>query len=367
MTETPQPHQELNKDQVPLDTDNKSLLDSEEDKNQKAKDALLEEKLFIVDGRKTIEQLYEAYDTLVAKGWTKELVYKQTIETKSGETISYDVFSYSWGGNGQPSLWILGGVHGEEPAGPNAFAESIDEIQSLKDKNISTFFVPLLNPVGYYRDWRYFNEARDREIGFNSSVTDSDHMLYSTEAGHEGELRHPEPRNEFAGEVVGKLLEKTTDFRPTLVIDHHEDLLDWEKNLKSDVDITKEEPEKTDLNSSYSYVYADPSNPVALELCEEISTALSASGSSIRMSGKTGFQHLQEEIVNGFVWNSADGSVDELLASLGATVFVLETTRKDELDANLPDRIAGHQAVIKKYASMFDRLRDQTQALLVAA
>ena len=361
MTETLHPHDELNKDNIEPDTNSMSLPDSEEDKNQKAKDALLEEKLYTADGRKTIEQLYEAYDSLEAEGWSKELIYTQTIETRSGETISYPVYSYSWGGNGASSLWILGGIHGEEPAGPNAFAESIADIQSLKDKNISTFFVPLLNPVGYYRDWRYFNESRDRDLGFNSSVTDSDHVLYSKEVGHETELRHPEPRNTFAGEVVGKLLSKTTDFPPKLVIDHHEDLLDWEKNLKSDIDVTKEEPEKTDLNSSYSYVYADPNNPVALELCHEISTALSESGSSIRMSGKTGFGYLQEEIVNGFVWNSADGSVDELLASLGATVFVLETTRKNEIDANLPSRIEGHKAVIRKYASMFERLSNPSE------
>jgi hypothetical protein len=79
------------------------------------------------------------------------------------------------------------------------------------------------------------------------------------------------------------------------------------------------------------------------------------------MSGKTGFGYLQEEIVNGFVWNSADGSVDELLASLGATVFVLETTRKNEVDANLSSRIDGHRAVIRKYASMFERLSNPSE------
>jgi hypothetical protein len=54
------------------------------------------------------------------------------------------------------AMWILSGIHSEEPAGPNAIAEAIDDIAALGER-LPVVLVPLCNPHGYARNWRYLN------------------------------------------------------------------------------------------------------------------------------------------------------------------------------------------------------------------
>ena len=55
-----------------------------------------------------------------------------------------------------PAIWILAGIHGEEPAGPIAVADAIDDIAKLGAMR-PVVLMPLLNPHGYARNWRYLN------------------------------------------------------------------------------------------------------------------------------------------------------------------------------------------------------------------
>lgn len=326
---------------------NKDLSDAIDYKNEVAKRALWEEHRFTADGRLTLESLYEIYDQLEQEGWTKELVYTETITKHTGETVSYPVYAYSYKGEHPESIWILGGVHGEEPAGPNAFAHSINIIKDLKNKGVSSVFIPVLNPAGYDRDWRYFDVPRDRDAGFNSSVTDSEHVLYSKIPGHEHELMHHEPRNEFAGKVISWITNKSREFKPLVVFDHHEDLL--------------ERLGRVDDAFTYSYVYGDEHSPVIKNMCAEVSAALSANGAVSLAEGTTGFSHLNEKIENGIIMNSWDGSADQhFYDNLGAkAVFVLETTRTAEVEDQLPERIAAQENIMKLYYPFYQQLIEE--------
>ncbi len=57
---------------------------------------------------------------------------------------------------GGEACWILSGIHGEEPAGPNAIAASIDAIAALGERQ-AVVLLPLNNPHGYVNNWRYLN------------------------------------------------------------------------------------------------------------------------------------------------------------------------------------------------------------------
>ena len=63
-----------------------------------------------------------------------------------------------------PAIWVLAGIHGEEPAGPNAVAAAIADIAMLGEHR-PVVLLPLLNPHGYARNWRYLNVAVYSEDG----------------------------------------------------------------------------------------------------------------------------------------------------------------------------------------------------------
>ncbi len=64
--------------------------------------------------------------------------------------------------------------------GPNAVAAAIDDI-ALLGEHRAVVLLPLLNPHGYARNWRYLNVAVYSESVDGHSVGDSSHVLPSAE------------------------------------------------------------------------------------------------------------------------------------------------------------------------------------------
>ena len=79
------------------------------------------------DGRAPVESLYRASLALVERGWTAELIAESA---PAGTAQPLPIIALTSPGKG-PAVWILTGVHGEEPAGPNAVAAAIDDIARL--------------------------------------------------------------------------------------------------------------------------------------------------------------------------------------------------------------------------------------------
>ena len=185
-----------------------------------------------------------------------------------------------------PAIWILAGIHGEEPAGPNAIASAIDDIARLGAKR-PVVLLPLLNPQGYARNWRYLNVAVYSESIDGQSVGDSSHLLPSRggpgPAARSGRL---EPRGRCDHGVHSPAAEGLSG---ALSIDLHEDNL---------------------IDEGYVYSQGKEGEKDALAI--DAVGVLRENGVPIRMSGKTRFD---EPIAGGIVGPVVDSSIDELMSA----------------------------------------------------
>ncbi|MFH1295369.1 MAG: hypothetical protein ABIH84_02210 [bacterium] len=273
-------------------------------------------------------------------------------KTLADESINLPVYAYYKPTTplykSEPALWILGGIHGEEPAGPQALAENIRTIDQLTQNGVPVVFLPLLNPLGYCRDDRYFNAHRNEQPG--QSVTDAEHLLLNLQ--NPTQPRVSKPNNQYAAAILNWVLKMLNCYPPLLVIDHHEDELD-----RSEVHHT----------NTVTYSYAHGNMEIMGPLCQLINRAFGENDFIIQKNGTT---RLGERIEEGFVYNSRDGSIDEFFAEpayflsgnqikpAAAAVFAVETTRDNDMGIPLADRVAVHKTIIDLYHPLWKKLID---------
>ena len=277
------------------------------------------------DGRAPVESIYRACLGLVERGWIAEVIAESQ---PPGTPAPLPIIALRSPKAG-PAVWILAGIHGEEPAGPNAVAAAIEDIARLGEKR-PVVLLPLLNPQGYARNWRYLNVAVYSESVDGQSVGDSSHLLPSSE--DPGRARAAAPSSAEAGAITSWILSRQEDYPAAISLDLHED------NLIDE-----------------GYVYSQGAAGARDELAKIAVSVLRDSGVPIRMAGATRFD---EPIEDGIVGPVTDGSIDELMSArevvvAGArrpgpgagTVLVLETPA-----AALPlaKRVAAHAAVLRR-------------------
>ncbi len=240
------------------------------------------------DGRKSLRGLYEACQPLLnSPDWESEVVCQQRVLEEKGEILGHlPIISIRTKIKGK-AIWVIAGIHGEEPAGPIALAENIQLFEDIRKAGIPVVLLPMCNPAGYFRDWRYMNARR----GDGLSVGDSDHLL-ANEFG-EGP-RTNKPALPESAELVGHALKLCNEgWPPHKVFDLHED-----------------EDDAVHPRNVHPYLYVlshegsdDPSAQRVVEI-------LDSNGMPITRHGITRFG---EKIENGLVANKADGSIDEML------------------------------------------------------
>jgi len=280
------------------------------------------------DGRRPIEALYDSYLGLLELGWTLEIIADSQ---PPGTTVALPIIALRSPRSG-PAVWILAGIHGEEPAGPNAVAAAIEEIAELGKKR-PVVLLPLLNPQGYARNWRYLNIATFSDSIDGQSVGDSSHLLPSPE-------QPDSPRAASAGSpeadaLTRFILQRSADYPPLVSIDLHED------NFIDE-----------------GYVYSQGTQGADDPLAIEAVSVLKDNGLPIKMSGETRFG---EEISGGIIGPVIDSSIDELISSqsivhnggvqpgpAARTVLVFETPAANTL---LERRVAAHTALIRRLAA----------------
>ena len=280
------------------------------------------------DGRAPIESLYRASLGLVDRGWTAEVIASSAPPGTEAPLPIVALRSPKAG----PAVWILAGIHGEEPAGPNALAAAIDDIAKLGEHR-AVVLLPLLNPHGYARNWRYLNVPVYSESVDGQSVGDSSHVLPSAEDS--AQARASAPSSPEAGAITAWILRQQAEYPAAVSIDLHEDNL---------IDA--------------GYVYSQGTAGAADELAMAAVAVLRENGVPIQMEGTTRFD---EPIVRGIIGPVTDSSIDELMSARevvaggergpgpGAeTVLVLETPA-----AALPlaRRIAAHVALLRTLAT----------------
>ncbi len=289
------------------------------------------------DGRMSLYDLYHRSIDLESKyGWSKELIYSIKIQGNNGE-INVPVYCFLSPKQGE-SLWLITGIHGEEPAGPNAVAQQIDYLGKL-GSTVPMVIMPLLNPAGYYRNWRFHHVERSIE---RLNVTDSRHLISRIENPKQPILRSP--IHGVADTVTKHFLGLLNKFPPLLYFDLHED-------------------EQLEEGYVYSQGTLEKRDPVAAKVVE----LFVKSGVPLKMSGETRFAG--EKITNGIVTDThgnrvKDGSVDEFISNetyfdierkivpkpFATTSIVTETPGK----GILADRIRAQESIVAHLAELWE-------------
>jgi hypothetical protein len=286
---------------------------------------------FTADGRSTVEQLSDDYQSLSTEhGWQMETVYQYP------GTDAPAIRAWRTAHRGE-ALWILAGIHGEEPAGPNAIAERLPSIVELAASGVPIVVIPLCNPKAYRNNWRYPKTSeRDWHKG-GYSVGDAEYLLPDLATGERPRAAAPPgPDTKALTEFVLRLVES---YPPRLVLDLHED----------------------ELSTGGGYIYSQGSRSKDNPVGAEVIRLLRESGIPIRQSGRTRFD---EPIVDGVISQDdrgqpiRDGSIDELLAATeifrdgkktqgpaAPTVIVVETPAFAGSQFDL--RVAAQGAVIQ--------------------
>jgi APA family basic amino acid/polyamine antiporter len=248
---------------------------------------------YTADGRLTVAQLMSRFDALSRDhGW-----HEATIYTYPGEGRAA-IRGWHTAHRGE-ALWILAGMHGEEPAGPNALAANLVQVVELAAAGVPVVVIPLCNPNAYRHNWRYPNTPeRDWRRG-GYSVGDSEYLLPDLETGSKPRAAAAAAPDTQA--LTQFVLRLAATYPPRLVLDLHED----------------------ELSAEGGYIYSQGNGTDGARVGAEVIRLLEASGIPIRHSGRTRFG---EPIVDGVISRNdrgqpiRDGSIDELLAA--TTVFV---------------------------------------------
>jgi hypothetical protein len=241
---------------------------------------------YTADGRRSSSELFVRFDTLSSvHGWQTDTIYSYPGED--------DLVIRAWRtAQRGAALWILAGIHGEEPAGPNAIAARLDSIVELAALGVPMVVIPLCNPKGYRNNWRYPNTPDRDWRGGGYSVGDSEYLLPDLQDG--SRPRAPRPSGPETEALTQFALRLAAAYPPRLVLDLHED----------------------ELSAEGGYVYTQGSRPSPDPVAGEIVRVLQAAGMPLRMSGQTRFG---ETILNGVIDGDGkgqpihDGSIDELL------------------------------------------------------
>ncbi len=281
------------------------------------------------DERMPIEGLYRSYITLLDQGWHLDVVAQSQ---PAGTDYALPIIALRSPHPGT-AVWFISGVHGEEPAGPNAIAASIADIAALGERR-AVVLLPLCNPHGYARNWRYLNmpiysAEVDGQVD-GQSVGDSSHLLPDPDTPEQA--RAAAASSPEAAAITAYVLAQSASYPPAWSIDLHEDSL-----------------------ISAGYVYSqgvlgadDPLAATAVRVLQENHIPL-------KTSGVTRFD---EPISNGIIGPVIDSSIDELMSAAeivldghtlvgpaARTVLVFETPAGD---TDLKTRIAAHAALLRE-------------------
>lgn len=284
------------------------------------------------DKRKPIEQIYNSFSKL-GKNWIGEIIAYQRADSGKNKNILLPIIGFRTKNRGN-AIWIIAGIHGEEPAGVNALAKKLKFINKI-GKKIPMVVLPLCNPSGYWRNWRYQNRKKMSRNYDLASIGDSEHYLADLKKPNKA--REKEPSSKIAKLFSAYVLQLSKKYRPFLVLDLHED-----------------------ASKSKTYIYSQGRLGANDPIAKEIVSILKKKGSKMYEKGKTVFR---QKILGGIVANVHDGSIDELLASkyiisenkrvkgpYARSVVVVET---NTVGIPLSKRVNIHSKILRKIKKFY--------------
>lgn len=233
---------------------------------------------YLKDGRLPIDKIYSSCSGLT--NFKKEVIFYQLVSKHK-----FPILCFKSKKKGK-AIWLISGIHGEEPAGVNALSLNIDFLNKLAGK-IPMVILPLCNPKGYFLNWRYpSRKTLSKNSKLNKSVATAEHLLIDVKNKFKPRLNSPET---IEAEKICSHVIKILDFYPPLfMLDLHED----DCNKKA---------------YTYSQGKFKNKNPIAQEI-----VAILSKHFPIELSGKTEFN---EKIKKGVIFETIDGSIDELFSA----------------------------------------------------
>jgi hypothetical protein len=224
------------------------------------------------DGRPPLSEFLAAFEPLTRAGWREIEIANQP--APSGGRLPILVYV-----NTEPvDAVLIGGIHGREPAGALALARYVPRLVD-RGRTIGLLVMPLLNPWGYLHHSRYGPSGQ--------SVGDSDHLL--------GRL--PEPACPEAAAITA-FVTGGVRIRPgAAALDLHEDPVYEAPDYKFD--------------GAGSYIYVTGEGALAHPASRRVRECLAVSRLPLVRDGVTRFG---ERLTDGTIVDTADGSIDELLA-----------------------------------------------------
>jgi hypothetical protein len=292
------------------------------------------------DGRMPITEIYRKLSRLKESRWIKETLYCQRVDLKENKRKSLPILAFRTRLKGD-ALWLIAGIHGEEPAGPNAIAKHVRYLNKLA-KRIPIVLLPLCNPSGYRRDWRYPTLKRKPRINYQldiPSVSASEHFLIDEKTG-KAQAKHP--INKESDEISSYVVQHAENYPPLLVLDFHED-----------------------ESAKKQYIFSQGKLRVYDPIARKIVNILKKQGFRFYERGETS-EH--EKIVKGVVSDIKDGSIDELLSAEkiivngvikkgpdAKSVVVIETKT---IDVPLKKRVKAHSYILKSSKEVYTLAKD---------
>src|SRR3989344_752752 len=285
------------------------------------------------DKRKPLFKIYSSFSRLKENKRTYEILYNQIVDIKKSKNIPLPILAFRTRKKGS-ALWIIGGIHGEEPAGPNAISKNIRFLNRLS-KRIPIVILPLCNPVGYVKDWRYPNRKNSSKKMETISVGDSEHLLIDLK--NRKKPRKEKPSCNETEAITSFVIRTVKDYKPVLVLDFHED-----------------------KSSTGVYIYSQGRLGHKDPIAKKVVSILKKSGFKFYRKGKTSFN---QKIIEGIVSDINDGSIDELLASkeiilnkktkrgsYAKSVIVIETPI---IGIPLSKRVKAHSKILRSSKKFF--------------
>ena len=293
------------------------------------------------DGRMSIIDVYRKLSRLKNSIWIKEILCSQRIDLKENKKKFLPILAFRTRKKGD-ALWIISGIHGEEPAGVNAIAKNVRYLNKLA-KRIPIVLLPLCNPSGYRRDWRYPTLKRNSDKLTSQmgvpSVGASEHLLIDEKTG---KAQSEQAINKESEEISSYVVQHAESYPPLLVLDFHED-----------------------ESAKKQYIYSHGKLKIYDPIARKIVNILKKQGFKFYESGRTAFN---EKIIKGVVSDISDGSVDELLSSEkiivhnqikkgpdAKSVVVIETKT---VGIPLKKRVKAHSYVLRSSKSVYSLAKD---------
>ena len=245
------------------------------------------------DNRRPFKKLLKCFDSILTPHDGREVWYKEWSMCPSTKypklNLQFPLVCYKTDLAG-PALHIITGVHGEEPAGPNALANVISVIGEL-GKLFPIVVIPMPNPIGYFMHQRYPNDdtGDDEKTGNGTAPNDCGYILPLHTNGGAGRRKPAYPCFE-AKWLAETCLGAFKTHPPRALFDLHED---------------DEEQNGAYLYTQGALEQEDPWPAFILGL-------FGVYGLEIRKSGKTRWG---EKVKNGIVSGIKDGTIDEVYSS----------------------------------------------------